>query len=158
MSTLARQKGIAGLSSLIDVLVSLASSDLVGAQSLLALPGSREEWLDQDLWSVRLPGANAPQFTPQRISTGFVTRASVVKPAGVPEASFPGSDRNAISQHFGNPHLADSLGKLKDTRIEIDSKDIALCWPRLVQEPELLLAGARLLALMVNPQHLGAYR
>lgn len=147
---------IKDVAELVELLVSLATTDIVGMDLLMKLPDAEESRGIEDKVIVRVRAPSLIEFYPER---GVLNaRLSARLPAkGLDNfGPIPCSDRNAIESHFGSPELA--LSPLVDATLRVDENGIWLEWSDIVRDLEVLNGATRLLAFLSSPAAAGAYR
>lgn len=147
---------IKDVGELIDLLVSLATTDIVGMDLLMKLPEAEEARGLEDRVVVRVRAPILIEFYPERDALTARLRARLPLKGLDTVGPIPCSDRKTIESHFGVPELP--LSALGDAALRVDEDGIWLEWPDIVNDLEVLNAATRLLAFLSSPAASGAYR
>jgi len=150
------ESGPRTVAEIIQLLVGLASTDIAGLKGLLALPGAKEGRDSDGKTVVRVEAPTVVEFYPERLENCARLRVHVPAKDLAPLAATPCSEREQIESHFGVRDLP--LGLVRDAELSVDSAGYWLSWPMAVEDAELLMDGAKLLARLAAPVGLGAYR
>jgi hypothetical protein len=156
MRSTSGEGGIAKLAKLVDLLVALASTDIVGMQALLDLPGAQESSDKEGNAVVMVEAPSLVAFYPARDAQRAFLQAHVALFDLAPLKPVKCTERDAIEKHFERRDLP--LAKLEDAKLRVDESGLWLEWGTLVENKEVLLAGASLLSLLASPVAEGAYR
>lgn len=159
------------IEAMIDVVGELASADLFGIEALRTLPGATYHpptgpWNDRTTPRAVIEQPAPVTLMPALVSGRVVTRAAVgdgprtrrIELRVREDGSIEPTEEPTDDPPELPPEALALLPRLGHGTLVIDGADTSFTWHTVETDPQRLLAGARLLAIVAGGPALGAYR